>query len=152
MSQCSGDEIVSNLAPCGLNCGGCLAYRGSPIRKAAAELQRLLGPNFPSYAARFSKMNSVFENYPAFSDLLSFIADGTCEGCRGTGCLFTTCRVGYCVKEKGVDFCFECPEFPCEDNQMPPALEERWRTNNERMREQGVESYYLYVKDKPRYP
>jgi len=57
-----------------------------------------------------------------------------------------------CVKERGVDFCFECDEFPCERTQLPPALYERWKNNNEAMKDLGVEGYYERIKDLPRYP
>ena len=44
----------------------------------------------------------------------------TCKGCAdGNICLlFTiqgkTCKTHECVKEKGVDYCFNCTDFPCE--------------------------------------
>lgn len=39
-----------------------------------------------------------------------------CKGCRVQGCcsvLMKDCKTLACVKEKGVDFCYECDEFPC---------------------------------------
>lgn len=50
----------------------------------------------------------------------------TCKGCTdGNICLFLkmqgkSCKTLDCVKEKDVDYCFECDTFPCE-NLMPLA-------------------------------
>ena len=43
-------------------------------------------------------------------------ADVVCGGCKITGCsLFgdRKCECVECVKAKGIEFCFECDEFPC---------------------------------------
>ncbi|MES9996376.1 DUF3795 domain-containing protein [Desulfovibrio aminophilus] len=143
---------LARLAPCGLNCGGCLAFSGGPVQEAAQSLIRALGPDFAPYAERFTAMNPVFADYPAFARLLEFLGHGSCGGCRQSGCLFQACGVHACIRDKGLDFCFQCDDFPCDAHGLPPALAERWRTNNERMREEGPEAYWLRIKDTPRYP
>lgn len=57
-----------------------------------------------------------------------------CPGCGGPdfsskhpSCSFITC----CVKEKGLEVCAECPEFPCS----------KFRTDEEYQREEGSSSY-----------
>ena len=144
--------ILDALAPCGLDCSKCLAFAGGEIRRHSQALAALLGANFASYAKRMSPMAPALEHYHQFRMVLDYLADATCQGCRKSGCLFKDCHVHACVKEKGVDFCFQCSAFPCHETNFPPALEERWFKNNQRMREQGVEIFYLMVKDKPRYP
>ncbi|MHA1266102.1 MAG: DUF3795 domain-containing protein [Candidatus Helarchaeota archaeon] len=40
-----------------------------------------------------------------------------CNGCRtqqGQISKFPVCKTYECVSRKGYDFCYECPEFPCE--------------------------------------
>jgi len=145
-------EMVKIIAPCGLNCGQCLVYEGGQIRRLSQDLADALGPNFAAYAQRFTGLDPVFENYPAFEKLLSFLAQGTCRTCRQGECLFAPCQVRTCVQERGVDFCFQCPDFPCDRTGLPPAILDRWRRNNELMAEHGVEGFYDRVKDKPRYP
>jgi hypothetical protein len=115
-------------------------------------LRDRLGPNFAAYAKRFEAMNPVFAGYPAFAELLDFLAEGTCTGCREQGCLFQACKVPGCARKHGVDYCFECEKFPCDEHGMPDRLSELWRTNNENMRERGVAKWYRELKDKPRYP
>ena len=145
-------EVVAMIAPCGLNCGKCVVYHGGEIQQHSAALVDLLGPNFDPYAARFAHMNPVFEHYEGFKTLLSFLAQGSCHTCRQGQCLFTACRVRTCIREKGVDFCFECNEFPCDKHGLNPRLEHVWRQSNGLMKELGVEGFYEKIKDDPRYP
>lgn len=35
-----------------------------------------------------------------------------CQGCRSKGALMT-CEIKNCAKNKGVAFCYQCEEFPC---------------------------------------
>lgn len=146
------EELLRVLAPCGLNCGKCLAFRRGDIQRHAAGLRDGLGPNFAQYAERFAGMRPEFGGYGAFKDLLDALAEGSCTGCRQSGCLFAACGVTQCVRERGVDFCYQCVDFPCDRHGMPEQLAECWRVNNERMAASGAEAYYERIKDKPRYP
>ncbi|MDC0335282.1 C-GCAxxG-C-C family protein [Pseudodesulfovibrio sp.] len=146
------DHIKSRLAPCGLSCGKCLAYAGGPIQQLSVALGVELGENFAQYAKRFEGMDPVFKNYAQFKELLDFLAQGSCSGCRENGCLFKECRVTICVKEKGVDYCYQCDDFPCDRHGMPEGLAERWQDNNEKMQELGLEAWFCGCKERPRYP
>lgn len=146
------DFIKARLAPCGLSCGTCLAYAGGPIQQLSEQLGEALGPYFGEYAKRFEGMDPVFKNYPQFKELLDYFSEGSCHGCRGEGCLFKSCKVTVCVKDKGVDYCFECDEFPCDHHGMPAGLAERWQKNNEKMQDVGMEEWFCGCKDRPRYP
>lgn len=84
-------------APCGLDCFNCAMYEGN-ITQQTAE----------AYAAA-TKM--PVEKVP-------------CKGCRASG----GCRLHYngcatldCVKEHGVEFCYECADFPCA--KLAPVLD-----------------------------
>ncbi len=57
-------------------------------------------------------------------ELASFIAekrglkpeDMACEGCKINGCAVignARCECKECINAKGIEFCFECDEFPC---------------------------------------
>ena len=146
------DEILKVLAPCGLNCGKCIAFADGPVREHARALAGLLGENFAAYAQRFTHFDPVFAKYPEFREFLDMLGRGSCSNCRGSGCLFQECKVTRCVREKKVDFCFQCAEFPCADHGFPPPLAQLWEKNNKLMDQYGVESYFEHVKDKPRYP
>lgn len=148
----SQGEILRMVAPCGLFCGGCLAFMGGPIRTHARVLSGLLGSNFGTYAERLSAMSPALEHYPAFADMLDFLSQGSCRGCREGGCLLGDCGARGCAAERGVDFCGLCPDFPCENPGLPEPLLPRWRTNGEILRAKGPAAFLELVRVRPRYP
>ncbi len=143
-------EILKILAPCGLNCNNCFAYTNGEIRKTSIKLQNLLGL-FDIYAERFSSFLPVFKNYPSFKSLLSYLTEENCSGCREGSCLYPDCGVRDCYKNKKVDFCFQCNEFPCGNSNFDTHLKRRWIQMNNRMKEIGIESFYQESKDNSRY-
>ena len=145
--------ILDSLGPCGINCQKCFAFNSGDIKRHSSNLQASLG-NFDIYAKRFSELldTPVFEKYPDFKEMLNHFANSNCLGCRKQEChLFTSCNVRTCYKEKSVDFCFQCDEFPCNHTGFDIHLEQRWRKINERMKDVGVENYFEEIKDKARY-
>lgn len=145
-------EAMKRIAPCGLHCGKCFAFTEGTIHEEAGKLRRDLG-NFTPYAARFSKaLDPVFEKYLDFAELLDYIADADCGGCRKEKCKFyKSCKVRACTESKGVDFCYECGEFPCDHTGLDENLYRRSVEINRRIADIGIVAYYNEVKDKPRY-
>ena|SRR6056297_3276247 len=86
-------------APCGLDCFNCPLYRANEDEALREKVASGLG---------------------------IAVEEAKCPGCRDAGgtvtCLGMTgpCQVFCCISEKGLRFCFECPEFPC-DNLHPYA-------------------------------
>ncbi|TFF99861.1 MAG: DUF3795 domain-containing protein [Promethearchaeota archaeon] len=82
------------LAPCGLYCGVCaiyIAHRDNNIK--------------------FKK--ALLPVYKAFAKSIDDIA---CTGCLSDGTVFPVCEhcpIKDCVKEKGIDGCHQCDEWPC---------------------------------------
>lgn len=144
------EDILDDLAPCGLSCRKCFANSGGHIATLSTQLQERLG-SFDVYAERSSAFLPAFEEYPSFKGLLAYLAQGQCEGCRRGTCLYPNCGVTTCYQDKGVDFCFQCDEFPCERTNFDAHLERRWVGMNERMGEIGVEASYEETRDQPRY-
>lgn len=145
-------ELTRLIAPCGLYCGGCLAFSGGPIRNHARALAELLGPNFATYAERLSAMNPALGDYPPFARLLSFLASGSCQGCREGGCLLGDCGVRECAMRRKVDFCGLCPDFPCPAPGLPEGLKERWVKSGEILRGKGPAAFLELARARPRYP
>ncbi|HUI70976.1 MAG TPA: DUF3795 domain-containing protein [Spirochaetia bacterium] len=85
----STDGRLGLVAPCGIDCGNCALYMS---KNDAAMLERLVARGIPR------------EKLP-------------CRGCRSVAgdcpVLGVKCETYRCVREKQVDFCFECAEFPC---------------------------------------
>lgn len=147
------EKIMADIAPCGLSCKTCFAHKDGEIRAHAAGLQEKLG-NFGIYAKRFETLvgDPVFKRYPEFKEMLGFFAQGNCSGCRNEQCrLFAGCGVRPCHQEKGMDFCYECAEFPCDHTGFDPHLYERWVALNHRIRKIGIEAYHKEAVTRPRY-
>ena len=145
------EEILQILAPCGLNCKKCFAYTQGDIRVHATRLKESLG-EFDRYAERFSTLvDPVFAHYASFKELLAHLTGGDCDGCRTGMCKHPNCGVIDCYQKKGVEFCFQCDEFPCDKTHFDPDLKQRWIRMNNRMKEIGVEAYFEETKHTPRY-
>jgi hypothetical protein len=152
-AEAIASEVLDTLAPCGLNCRKCFSYRDGPIGHHAGALQDLLGPNFAVYAQRFAQLGLTrFESYPGFADLLAYLAEPDCGGCReGQGCKWPDCGVQRCFAQRKIAFCYQCDEFPCGQTGFDPHLERRWIAMNERMREVGPEHFLVETQGESRY-
>lgn len=124
--RCKGEEHKSPdkrlAAVCGLFCPACTVYIGTT---EATDRLKII-------AERFQKP----------------IEEVQCEGCRSDKRCFycrDSCRMGKCAQEKGVDFCGECGEYPCEDLKTfqteAPHRIELWKSQ-ERIKEAGYEKWY----------
>jgi hypothetical protein len=81
-------DDITLVAPCGSYCGDCPAYKVKDDPSLGEILTRKLNWNgVPCPGCRPSKGNCLF-------------VDGTCETYA-------------CIDKRGLDFCFECPQFPC---------------------------------------
>jgi len=83
------------LAPCGLYCGVCSIYiaHKDNNQKFKQVLLKAYGP--------FAKK----------------VEDLQCTGCLSDGIVFKfcqTCPIKSCAKEKEIEGCYQCEEFPCE--------------------------------------
>ena len=79
-------------APCGLDCFNCNTYEGNITEEYKVQVSEFLG--IP-------------------------VEETPCKGCRDENgyCRFAPkqqCATWNCVEEKGVSFCYECNDFPCE--------------------------------------
>ena len=145
--QMERSELLKKVAPCGLLCYTCTAAAGGAIKEHSTALLRYL-ESFDSFAERFSGYEPRLKKYPDFKEVLQLFAEAGCEGCRGGSCMFPVCP---CIKEKGIDFCFECDTFPCDIKDFEPGLKAKWLSANERMREIGAEAYFLEAREKSHY-
>lgn len=145
------EEVVKRLAPCGLDCSRCADYERGEIKELSEKLVQLMG-NYRPVAKMKMEKHPFFGNYQHFEEILDSFSRASCSGCRGDNvqCPLSTCSAKTCHKEKGVDFCFQCNEYPC-DRQFSGRLTERWRKINDRMKEIGPVEYYYEQAKLPRY-
>jgi hypothetical protein len=114
-------------AVCGLFCPACTVFIGT--REDPKRLQKM--------SERFKKP----------------VEELQCDGCRSEKRCFyckERCTMGKCSQEKGVDFCGECNEYPCEDLKAfqaeAPHRIELWKSQ-ERIKEVGYEKWYAEMVD-----
>jgi hypothetical protein len=146
-------NLTDKFGPCGLLCEKCFAYTNGPIKHSAQQLTEYLGA-FDNYAKRFVTLidEPGFAKYLEFKEVLTILSAGKCEGCRKQSChLFSNCKVKQCYKDKNVEFCYQCDDFPCSNTGFDDNLEMRWTSINLKIKEIGLETYYNEIKDKPRY-
>jgi hypothetical protein len=86
-------DYTQMTAPCGLDCFNCALYLANAnerIRKVVAEKIQMPLP------------------------------DAACNGCRAEAGVISAlkrtepCQVFKCISQKGLKFCFECSDFPCD--------------------------------------
>ncbi len=83
------------LAPCGLYCGVCaihIAHKNDDLK-----FKQALLPGFKAWGAETTD-------------------DLVCDGCMSNGALFSFCQncsIKACLKEKEIEGCYKCDEFPC---------------------------------------
>ena len=143
-------KLLELTAPCSLLCYTCTAYKDGPVGECARKLY--------SYLDGFGEMRGQFlseegrktwmAQFVEFCSTLQHIG-GVCPGCRmeaGPGCI-QGCPVPGCISEKGVDFCGECPEFPCQKagdffTAQNPRIAAAWEAGSRRIAEIGAEAYF----------
>ena len=143
-------QVVSRLAPCGIDCERCVMAEEGRVRRLATELRAALA-GFEKMAERVADRNPSLAGYSQFQEVLQFFTGASCAGCRAGGPPLPFCAARTCAPEKGVDFCFQCVEYPCDRNAYPENLAARWRAMNDRMRDVGVEQAYRESLEEPRY-
>ena len=147
------EQIKDCLAPCGLCCETCFAHVDGDIRNYSLKLKEKLG-NFQINAKRFETLldNPVFKKYIDFKEMLDYFASKNCKGCRNEQCrLFKDCGVRPCHQEKGIDFCYQCDEFPCDRTNFDTGLYKGWVMINEMIKKIGLENFYEKTRTRPRY-
>jgi hypothetical protein len=119
---------------CGLYCGLC-AQRGRIPRQA----QALRGS--------MSKEGYEFwgREIPGFEAFWGFLAnlgdpDKACPGCRQDGG-YPACEIRICARERQIEVCALCEQFPCERIQHFAKVYPTLITDGERLREIGVDAW-----------
>jgi hypothetical protein len=113
-------------AVCGLFCPACTVFIAT-----SEDPERL-------------KMLAYFTDLP--------IDDMRCYGCHSDkrNPYSEYCKMMKCAAEKGIEFCFECEQYPCEDLKIfqaaLPHRIELWK-NLERIKEVGYDKWYREMID-----
>lgn len=99
-------NLLRHVAYCGLHCGLC-AHRNR-IPQQAHQLQKSLHEEGMDNWYKYTEMKDTF---PTFWQLLQNLTELDCT-CR-TGGGPPDCEIRQCAKQKNIDICTQCEEYPC---------------------------------------
>jgi hypothetical protein len=99
------DEQLEFVTYCGLYCGLCAERTRIPGHAAA--LQAAMAEEGWPY------WGPTMPDFVEFWRFLQGLTDGGCPGCRADGG-YPECPIRICARERGLDLCVYCPDFPCE--------------------------------------
>ena len=140
--------ILDAIAPCSLCCHTCHAKKGGIVEATTKSLL-----NYYTGYLEFEKkvlprkFKCIMKEDKKFVEMLQKKSNAKCLGCRnsehGKYCI-ENCFILECTKQHGIDFCGECPEFPCEKiNQLfVGEVLNDWKYGNQRIKDIGIENFY----------
>lgn len=152
MSNALSVALLNNVAPCSLLCYTCPAYKDGAIAKCAAQLCKYFEGYYDFNDANLPEQyRSWLDKFETFYNMLDRQSRRPCPSCRnnptsGSGCI-DGCVIPSCVKERGINFCAECTEFPCaKATQFFCAVNETicadWLSGSQRIKEVGIKQYF----------
>ncbi len=98
-------------AYCGLYCGDCIPSNQILFNVAEKLREELDQRQFERYAELKSRKNEIFNDYEIFRKVLSALIELRCpKACINNGGN-PNCRIRECVRKKGINSCWECPDF-----------------------------------------
>lgn len=100
---------------CGIYCGGCGMYRGRIIAKVAQDLKELIEAHkYPEWVPEFGGIDFKFTEFRKGLAYFTKKNSGCyCQESCIDGGGVPGCEIKQCAKNRGVEICFECDEFPC---------------------------------------
>ena len=100
---------------CGAFCGECGIYKGRVYAMVSQDFREIIeAAGYSDWLPRFVKLDFDFEDFLKGVEYFSK-EDSECycqEPCKKGG--GAPCEIRPCAKEKGIEICYECKEFPCE--------------------------------------
>jgi len=128
------------VAYCGLYCGTCDVYEGQ-FMDAAKRLQGLCQKHaVAAWAPQVAAFVPAMAGYAQFEGVLGWFTTFDCAGCREGGG-DPNCKLRACVKERGLDGCWECVDLPCDLRREFFGPDKDPVGNCERIREVGPEAW-----------
>lgn len=161
MDDITMQELLNYVAPCSLLCYTCPAYKDGAISKCASTLCNYFEGYYDFNDANIpDEYRSWLTEFKSFYDKLEKYKKRPCVACRNnppssSGCI-EGCVIRSCTKERGVNFCSECSDFPCEKAnnffaKINQTILTDWRNGNQRIKEVGIKQYFEEKKDVSHY-
>lgn len=155
------EKLLHYVAPCSLLCYTCPGLKDGVVAECASKLCRYFEGYYDFNDANLpEKFRGMLDEFKVFHNRLERYSRRHCPGCRNnpganTGCI-PGCVVPECVKAHGVDFCGDCPEFPCQKareffDTVNPVIGADWENGGQRIRDVGIDAYFEEKKDVSHY-
>ncbi len=129
------------LCYCGLNCKICTIV--TTIPQDATRLRNTLVKNGMDVFGQ-----EIYEGFSEFWDVLKKMSElaETCTLCQGT-CGDPDCKIRVCAREKGVEVCALCDEYPCD---LIREYDKKYHVlirYNDRIREIGLDPWLAEMEE-----
>lgn len=147
MSVYTKEFLLNNIAPCGCLCYSCTGCAHGIIVQSSKTLLHYLD----GYSSFLEKQDH--KDKPLVDTcirVLSYWSKLNCPGCRNdvsNQCTLENCFVRDCIKEKQLDFCADCENFPCDKAHESKAFMNTWLNASTRIREVGAEQFFSEEKE-----
>ena len=104
--------MMDEISCCGLNCSKCVSYKGKYAKKAKEIIAAIEKSGMDHWHEKYDKDPKF--SWTDFKNGLQWFSNTTkCEGCETCGAV-PNCLIRTCCKEKKVENCKACKEFPCD--------------------------------------
>jgi hypothetical protein len=127
---------------CGLCCELC-AERARIPRQAAALQKSMTEEGWPYWG----------HSVPGFTPFWEFLeglqAKGGCPGCRAGGG-YPECQIRVCARERGIEMCSQCSDFPCDHVRALGARYPTLIADNQRLQAVGLEQWLSEQQERAR--
>ena len=142
------NEAKKLVGYCGIYCGTCGMYRGRIYAKIAQEfLEVIRAAGYPDELT--INMTSAPPDFD-FNEFLKGVEYFSNEGsgaycqepCKQGGGV--ACNNRLCAKEKGVEICYECKDFPCEHVSSTFEKDPEKRKDYERFKRLGFDGWIRF--------
>ena len=135
-------EQLEFVTYCGLYCGLC-ADRARIPKRAAALQEAMAEEGWPYWG----------HTVPGFTEFWRFLeklhADGGCRGCRAGGG-FPQCQIRVCARQRGLELCSRCSDFPCDHIEALGARYPTLIADNRRLQAIGLEQWLSEQQERAR--
>ena len=135
------DEQFEFVAYCGLYCGLC-AERSRIPQQAAALQATMTEEGWPYWGP-------TMPDFTEFWRFLQKLTGEGCPGCRADGG-YPECPIRICARERGIDLCNRCPDFPCAHVEALAARYPTLLADNQRLRSVGLECWLAEQEERAR--
>jgi hypothetical protein len=135
------DDPLKFVTYCGLYCGLCAARTRIP-RQAAALQQSMGDEGWPFWGP-------TMPDFTEFWRFLGELADEGCPGCRAGGG-YPQCQIRVCTRERGLEMCSQCPDFPCERVEPLAARYPTLLADNRRLQAVGLARWLAEQEERAR--